>query len=128
MGYKSTAYYVVLAQTGIALVLAAASTFIWGWSTASAVLVGATIAVVSSLYMAVRMFGDHAVRPAGQVIRRFYSAEAMKIAITVGLFAVAIGAFGVAFLPLIVGYSLTLVAYWLALLPVRPKPELNNVS
>jgi len=125
MGYKSIAYGLVLAQVGIALAGALVSAVIWGWSTASATLIGAAIGVVTNLYIAVRIFGSSTVRPAEQVLRRFYSAEAMKIALTVGLFALAIGAFRVAFLPLIAGYSLTLVVYWLALLPVWPKPELK---
>ena len=125
MVYKSIAYNIVLAQTGIALVLAIVCTAIWGWSTAGAALIGAAIGVVTNLYMAVRIFGGSSVRPAEQVLQRFYSAEAVKIALTIGLFALAIGALGAAFLPLIVGYSLTLVVYWLALLPVRPKPELK---
>ena len=123
MGYKSTAYNIVLAQTGIALALAVVCAAVWGWATAGAALTGATIGVVTNLYMAVRIFGDGAVRPAQQTLQRFYSAEAVKIAMTVGLFALAIGAFKVAFLPLIVGYSLTLMVYWLALLPVRAKLE-----
>jgi ATP synthase protein I len=123
MGYKSIAYYVVLAQTGIALVLALVCTAIWGWSTASAALIGAAIGVVTSLQMAVWVFRGKAEQSAKQVILRFYSAEAVKLAMTVGLFAFTVGVLGVAFLPLIVGYSLTLVAYWLALLPVQPKPE-----
>jgi len=123
MGYKSTAYNIVLAQAGMALALAVVCTFTWGWSTAGAALTGAAIGVVTNLYMAVRLFGNGAVRPAEQVLQRFYSAEAVKIVMTVGLFALAIGAFKVAFLPLIVGYSLTLMVYWLALLPVRAKLE-----
>jgi ATP synthase protein I len=123
MGYKSTAYNIVLAQTGIALALAVVCTAAWGWATAGAALTGAAVGVVTNLYMAVRIFGDGAVRPAQQTLQRFYSAEAVKIAMTIGLFALAIGVFKVAFLPLIVGYSLTLMVYWLALLPVRAKLE-----
>jgi ATP synthase protein I len=123
MVYKSIGYNIVLAQTGVALVLAFACTVIWGWSTASAVLIGAAIGVVTNLYMAVRVFGGNIVRSAEQALQRFYAAEAMKIVMTTGLFALAFGALGVAFLPLIIGYSLTLVVYWLALLPVWPKPE-----
>lgn len=107
----------------MALALAVVCTVAWGWSTAGAALAGAAIGVVTNLYMAVRIFGNGAVRPAEQALQRFYSAEAVKIAMTVGLFALAIGAFKVAFLPLIVGYSLTLMVYWLALLPVRAKLE-----
>ena len=123
MVYKSTGYNIVLAQAVIALALAVVCTVAWGWSTAGAALAGAAIGVVTNLYMAVRIFGNGAVRPAEQALQRFFSAEAVKIAMTVGLFALAIGAFKVAFLPLIVGYSLTLMVYWLALLPVRAKPE-----
>jgi len=123
MGCKSTAYNIVLAQAGMALALTVVCTVAWGWSTAGAVLSGAAIGVVTNLYMAVRIFGNGAVRPAEQALQRFYSAEAVKIVLTVGLFALAIGAFKVAFLPLIVGYSLTLMVYWLALLPVRAKLE-----
>ena len=107
----------------MALALTVVCTVAWGWSTAGAALAGAAIGVVTNLYMAVRIFGNGAVRPAEQMLQRFYSAEAVKIVLTVGLFALAIGAFKVAFLPLIVGYSLTLMVYWLALLPVRAKLE-----
>jgi ATP synthase protein I len=125
MGYKSTAYNIVLAQTGMALGLAVVCAVAWGWSTAGAALTGAAIGVVTNLYMALRVFGGGAVRPAHQALQRFYSAEAVKVAMTVGLFALAIGVFRVAFLPLIVGYSLTLMVYWLALLPVQAKLELK---
>lgn len=107
----------------MALALAVVCAAAWGWSTAGAALTGATIAVVTNLYMAVRIFGGGAVRPAQQALQRFYAAEAVKLAMTVGLFALAIGVFRVEFLPLIVGYSLTLMVYWLALLPVRAKLE-----
>jgi ATP synthase protein I len=125
MGYKSTAYNIVLAQTGMALGLAVVCAAAWGWSMAGAALTGAAIGVVTNLYMALRVFGGGAVRPAHQALQRFYSAEAVKVAMTVGLFALAIGVFRVAFLPLIVGYSLTLMVYWLALLPVQAKLELK---
>jgi ATP synthase protein I len=125
MGYKSTAYNIVLAQSGMALGLAVVSAAAWGWSTAGAALTGAAIGVVTNLYMALRVFGGGVVRPAHRALQRFYSAEAVKVAMTVGLFALAIGVFRVAFLPLIIGYSLTLMVYWLALLPVQAKLELK---
>lgn len=107
----------------MALALAVVCAAIWGWSTAGAAFTGAAIGVATNLYMAVRIFGGAAVRPAQQALQRFYSAEVVKIGMTVGLFALAIGVFRVAFLPLISGYSLTLMVYWLALLPVRAKLE-----
>lgn len=125
MGYKSIAYRIVLAQLGIALVFAAVCLAAWGRSTAVAALAGGAIGVVTNLYVALRVFGNGAVRPAPQVLQRFYAAEAVKFALTLGLFALGIGVFKLNALPLLGGYGLTLAAYWLALLPTRPTPELN---
>jgi ATP synthase protein I len=125
MWYKSIAYRIVLAQLGIALVLAAVCLAAWGRSTAVAALAGGAIGVVTNLYVALRVFGSGAVRPAQQVLQRFYAAEAVKFALTLGLFALGIGVLKLNALPLLGGYALTLAVYWLALLPTRPTPELN---
>jgi F0F1-type ATP synthase assembly protein I len=125
MGNKSIAYRIVLAQLGIALVFAAVCLVAWGRSTAVAALAGGVIGVVTNLYVALRVFGNGAVRPAQKVLQRFYAAEAVKFALTFGLFALGIGVLKLNALPLLGGYGLTLVVYWLALLPARPKLELN---
>ena len=125
MGNKSIAYRIVLAQLGIALVFAAVCLVAWGRSTSVAALAGGAIGVVTNLYVARRVFGNGAVRPAQQVLRRFYAAEAMKFALTLGLFALGIGVLKLNALPLLGGYGLTLVVYRLALLPMRPNLELN---
>lgn len=125
MGYKTIAYRIVLAQLGVALVAAVAGWSLWGASTGIAVLAGGMIGVITNLYVAARVFGRGAVRPAPQVLRRFFAAEAVKVVLTVGLFAVAIGVLRLSVPPLLGGYGLTLAVYWLALLPVRPRLELN---
>ena len=125
MGYKSIAYRIVLAQLGLALALAAVSLAAWGASTAAAALAGGVIGVVTNLYVARRVFGNGAVRSAQQVLQRLYAAEAVKFALTLGLFALGIGVLKLNALPLLGGYGLTLVVYWLALLPIRPNLELN---
>ncbi|PWV62367.1 ATP synthase I subunit [Plasticicumulans acidivorans] len=45
-----------------------------------------------------------------------YIGEAVKLVLTVLLFAVALVLFDLEFLPLILTYAATLAAYWLALL------------
>ncbi len=125
MGYKSIAYRIVLAQLGMALVLAAVCLAAWGRSTAVAALAGGAISVVTSLYVALRVFGNGAARSAQQVLQRLYAAEAVKFALTLGLFTLGIGVLKLNALPLLGGYGLTLVVYWLALLPMRPNLELN---
>jgi ATP synthase protein I len=126
MGNKSAAYRIVLAQLGIALVYAAVCLVVWGKSIAVAALAGGAIGIMTNLYMALRLFGDGVVRSARQVLQRFYAAEAVKFALTFGLFALGLGVLKLNALPLLGGYGLTLVVYWLALLPIRPAaPELN---
>src|SRR3989344_2848055 len=125
MGHKSIAYRIVLAQLGMALVLAAVCLAAWGRSTAVAALAGGVIGVVTSLYVALRVFGNGGVRQAQQVLQRFYAAEAVKFALTLGLFALGIGVLKLNALPLLGGYGLTLVVYWLALVPTRPHLEPN---
>lgn len=125
MGNKSIAYRIVLAQLGIALVFAAVCLVAWGRSTAVAALAGGVTGVVTNLYVALRVFGNGAVRSAQKVLQRFYAAEAVKFALTLGLFALGIGVLKLNALPLLGGYGLTLVVYWLALLPIRPHLELT---
>lgn len=125
MSYKSIAYRIIQAQLGIALVLAIVCLAAWGSSTAAAALAGGAIGVITNLYVARRVFGDSAVRPARQVLQRFYAAEAVKFALTFGLFALGIGVLKLDALPLLGGYGLTLVVYWLALLPIRSTLEPN---
>ena len=126
MGNKSIAYRIVLAQLGIALVFAAVCLVAWGRSTAVAALAGGVIGVVTNLYVALRVFGKGAVRSAQKVLQRFYAAEAVKFALTLGLFGLGIGVLKLNALPLLGGYGLTLVVYWLALLPTRPNLELTE--
>lgn len=109
----------------MALVFAAVCLAAWGRSTAAAALAGGAIGVVTNLYVALRVFGNGAARPARQVLQRFYAAEAVKFALTLGLFALGIGVLKLNALPLLGAYGLTLAVYWLALLPIRPNLELN---
>lgn len=125
MEHKTIAYGIVLAQLGVALVAGVSSWGLWDRPTGTAVLAGGMIGVITNLYVAARVFGRGAVRPAPQVLRRLFAAEAVKLALTVGLFALAIGVLRLSAPPLLGGYGLTLVVYWLALLPARPRLELN---
>ena len=117
MAGKATAYWIVKAQLVLALagsvVFFALADGMAGWSA----LAGGLIGVLTSLFMALRVIGRGTVRPARDVMRRFYGAEAAKFFLTIALFAVAIGVLQMPFPPLLMGYGLTLVVYWLALLP-----------
>jgi ATP synthase protein I len=125
MNGKSTAYRIVLAQFAAALVLAVATGGIWGARAGYSALVGGLIAAVTSLYFALHVFGVR-VSAARAVVRSFYTAEVVKMAITVLLFVAAVVWLKVDFLPLIVAYALTLLVYWFALLLAPPVPKANQ--
>lgn len=125
MNGKSTAYKIVLAQFGAALILAAAVGSAWGAHAAHSALAGGLIATVSSLFFALYVFGVRATA-ARVVVRRFYRAEVVKMIVTALLFLAAVSWLKVDFLPLIGAYALMLLVYWFALLsappPTKAKP------
>lgn len=119
MNGKSTAYRIVLAQLVAAVVVAALLFAISGAPAAIAAAAGGGIAVVANLYVVRHLFAGGVV-PAKTVLRRFYVAETVKIVLTAGLFLAALVVFELPFLPLLLGYGVTLVVYWAALLPLAP--------
>ena len=119
MNGKSTAYGIVLTQFGMALVAALAIWPVSDFSVAAAVLAGGLINTVASLMVALLVFRG-GVRPADQIAKSFYVAEAAKILLTAMLLLLAMTVLKLAFLPLAAGFALTLLAYWLALLPAGP--------
>jgi ATP synthase protein I len=125
MNGKATAYRIVIGQLLATLVLAAAVLALWGAAAAGSALAGGLISVTTSLAFAVQLFG-RGVRPARKVLASFFLAEAVKFVLTVALFALAIVWLEARFLPLLAGYGLTLVIYWLALLPAAPFDKVNH--
>lgn len=116
MNGKSTAYRIVLAQLAMSLVAGAVAWVIAGASAGLAALVGGLINVIANLYFALQVFSG-GVRPARSVLNSFYVGEAVKFLITAALFGVAVAVWQLSVPPLLAGFGLTLVVYWLALLP-----------
>ncbi len=120
MNGKSTAYRIVAAQLAAVLLVAALLYAASGTAPAAAAAAGGGIAVISNFYFARRVFAA-GVLPARTVLRRFYIAEAVKIFLTAGLFLVALAVLELSFLPMLLGYGITLVVHWAALLlPAAP--------
>ena len=125
MNGKTTAYWIVAAQLVLALTAGAVCFVLAGGREAWSALAGGLIGVVTSLFVALRAIGRGTVRPAKDVLRRFYGAEAGKFFLTMALFALTIGVWQLPFPPLLLGYGLTLVVYWLALLPLKARTSLG---
>lgn len=110
-------------QLGLTL-LAAGGLFLLGYANAAdSALMGGGISVATTLYFALRVFLGTRGLPVDKLVRRFYSAEAQKLVLTVALFAIVIASTEVNFLAMFLTYMVTLVAFWLALLPALTGPE-----
>jgi ATP synthase protein I len=125
MNGKATAYWIVAAQLVLALAAGVVCFVLAGGTAGWSALAGGLIGVVTSLFVALRAIGRGTVRPAKDVLRRFYGAQAGKFFLTMALFALAIGVWQLPFPPLLLGYGLTLVVYWLALLPLNARASLG---
>lgn len=104
----------VLGQAGATLVVAALFLVFSGAAAAQAALLGGGIGVAASLAMvlvAFRSAGDDPKR----ILRGFYRGEAVKLGVTVLLFALALGNLEIAAAPFFAAYVATFVAYWFAL-------------
>jgi ATP synthase protein I len=81
-------------------------------------LLGGLINVVASFYMAKRVFAGGLAAGPRDWLARLWLAEAIKLGLTVALFAFAIAVLNAAFLPLILAYMATYIAYWVGLLRI----------
>lgn len=104
---------VQLVVTSLAVLIAA---FLGGSEKAVSAGVGGGIGIVVTVYFALQVFSVRPGRTAAKMAQALYLGEAVKLVLTVLLFAVALVLFDLEFLPLILTYAATLAAYWLALL------------
>lgn len=81
---------------------------------AMAVLVGGAIGVVLTAVAALRI-GMAGMRDPQRMIGSFYRAMALKLLLAVVLFVIVAKWFTGFFVPVVIGYSATIVAYWLAM-------------
>lgn len=80
------------------------------------VLVGGSIAVIPGAYLAARAFRAGPGATPEQMLRAFYTASAMKIAMSAAMFVIAILALDVNFGATVGGYLVTTSVYWFVLL------------
>ena len=88
-----------------------------GTIAAIAAFFGASIGFAGSLVFAFVMFGTGEI-PTNNIMRRMFRAEAFKI-LTIGLmFYFALAVLALPFLPIIVGFMVTLIVFFVALLTI----------
>lgn len=101
--------------------VAAAGFLVFSWLSgpyaAWSALAGGGIGFITTAFFALRVFTGGAERPAKVIVRTFYVGESQKILLTVALFVVAIVWLEVSFLPMFATYMVSLMAFWIVLLP-----------
>jgi ATP synthase protein I len=111
---------VVLGQVVITVVAAAICFAVWGRTAGLSALMGGGISAAASAVLAYFAFRAPAGAAAESVARAFYVGEALKLAVTVGLFVLVFVTMQVSFAALFGAYIATLFVYWIALANALP--------
>jgi ATP synthase protein I len=106
---------VCLVQVAIVGIAAALAGGIWGRPQAVAAMYGGLVAVVPTIYFAVRVFARRNAQDPKLVVTAFYVGEIGKLVLTALLFWIGVVLFAKQFLALIATYAACLLAYWLVL-------------
>ncbi len=113
---KSIPVRIVILQLAIGILGAGLWLALAGPREALAAFFGGAIGALLSLYFAIRVFMRARGSDPQGALRAFYTAQAMKTLLAVGLFSIAAVYFADVFLPLITVFIASLSAYWFALL------------
>jgi ATP synthase protein I len=106
---------VCLVQVAIVGIAAALAGGFWGRPQAVAAMYGGLVAVVPTIYFAVRVFARRNAQDPKLVVTAFYVGEIGKLVLTALLFWIGVVLFAKQFLALIATYAACLLAYWLVL-------------
>jgi F0F1-type ATP synthase assembly protein I len=105
-------------QAVLAVAAAVVAGLVGGAASALAALAGAGIGVVLTAASALRSAMLPPGADAAQVVSAFHRGMLLKLALAVVMFVIVAALFSEWFVPVIAGYSVTLVAYWVALIRV----------
>lgn len=115
-GFYPVVRWLLKAQMAVGFILAVTVLLIWGEDEAKSVGLGVLTGLVP-MWCFARNFGVRVPsRNARQVVRSFYTGEAIKLLMTAGLFAMAFQVQGVSFSFMFAGFVLVISVSWFALL------------
>lgn len=115
MGAVQTTRRLLALQVLVALVVAAAALVLADVRAAGSALLGGMINIIATLIFAYRVFSAGPGSTAREIARAFYLGEAVKLLVTVLLFAAVLIWVKVAWLPLFIAYAATMLAFWLVM-------------
>lgn len=121
VGFAQTVVWMLKVQAVMAVAAAVAGAVFFGKTVALAVLAGGAIGIVLTAISALRTGAVSASGDPVAIAAAFYRGMLMKMALAVVMFVIVAAMFAEWFVPVIAGYVVTLVAYWIALLRIgRP--------
>jgi ATP synthase protein I len=112
---RRLAFGVVLGQTAVTLVVAAASWALAGSSAVISALLGGGIGTLASLAMVAFAFGRWASASAERMLAAFYAGEVAKLVVVVVLFVAALRWMRPSPGALLAAYGSTFLVYWIVL-------------
>ena len=111
----STVSKILILQATVTIMIAMVFVIFSGFQQAMSPALGGVVALVPNLYFAYRIHLASG-KPAIQIVRAFYIAEAIKIFLTVVLFCIVYQIPGINFLTLFFSYVAVLSVHWFALI------------
>lgn len=117
-GFARTVVWLLRTQAVMAVAAAVVAGILAGTGWALAVLSGGGIGIVLTAISALRTGAVSASGDPAAMAAAFYRGMLMKMALAVVMFVIVAALFAEWFVPVIAGYVVTLVAYWIALLRI----------
>ena len=111
---KSQANKIVLAQSGIVLLMAAVFFLSSGHRAALAVVCGGLVNILPGYFYAARLFSNVSPHAIVRIMFIFYLGEVLKLVISVGLFIVLLTVFKFPLLPYFLGYLVAALTFCVA--------------
>lgn len=101
-------------QAGLTLLLAAIAILVSGTTAAVSALLGGFVCIAPSAYFAKKLFQYHGARAAKQIASGFYKGEAIKMVLSVILFALVFKFFKLVPLMFFTSYIVVQLVFWFA--------------
>ncbi len=103
-----SAYKLVMIQAAVAGILSIIFFAVWGEQNGLSAMAGGVIAVLPNFVFATLAFSYVGASSSGKIVKSFFLGEAIKLLLTMVLFALAFGMLKVNFTPLFVCYAISL--------------------
>lgn len=123
--FARTIAWLMRSQAVLAVGAALVFAVVGGLQSALAALTGGAIGLFLTALTGLRVALDQKAQPK-RMVRTFYRAMALKFVLAVVLFVIVAKWFAGYFVPVVSGYAITLVAYWLAMQKISALAASDN--